>query len=469
MSAVVSQETKKKAENTKKYLEDKFAKMKADRAEERRRRQELEVKMASMNLSTKEKQSMRNDLKKALLQEKRDQSRRIGVSDFESLAVVGKGAFGEVRLVREKKTGELFALKAMVMEAMKMKNQIEHIRAEQNILAEANTSWLVKLQYSFKDDINLYLAMEFMAGGDLMSLLMKEDILSENAVKFYAVEASLAVQCVHDLGYVHRDLKPDNILIDHHGHLKLTDLGLAKKHQTVNTNDPNFMMKKSSSGNSNNNNNIKGSKAKHRARNQLYSTVGTPDYIAPEVLGGEGYGSECDWWSLGVIFFECLVGYPPFYSDQPMDTCRKIMNWKKILKFPEESLSHLSKESIDFVSQLICDRENRLCYGNGTKDMKNHPWLNSFDWDKVRSMKAPYLTTSSIRVGELIDTLSKMKRSDPLFNRHVKELTSNFDDFRHTPLQGGRKVGLSKETDFLGYTYKRKKDTSSGNIGKALS
>ena len=151
MSAVVSQETKKKAENTKKYLEDKFAKMKADRAEERRRRQELEVKMASMNLSTKEKHSMRNDLKKALLQEKRDQSRRIGVSDFESLAIVGKGAFGEVRLVREKKTGELFALKAMVMEAMKMKNQIEHIRAEQNILAEANTSWLVKLQYSFMD------------------------------------------------------------------------------------------------------------------------------------------------------------------------------------------------------------------------------------------------------------------------------------------------------------------------------
>ncbi len=199
MSAVVSQETKKKAENTKKYLEDKFAKMKADRAEERRRRQDLEVRMANMNLSADQKKKMRNDLKQKLLQEKRDQNRRISVADFESLAIVGKGAFGEVRLVREKKSGELYALKAMVMEAMKIKNQIEHIRAEQNILAQANTSWLVKLQYSFKDDINLYLVMEFMAGGDLMSLLMKEDILSENAVKFYAVEASLAVQCVHDL------------------------------------------------------------------------------------------------------------------------------------------------------------------------------------------------------------------------------------------------------------------------------
>eukprot|EP00943_MAST-04B_sp_MAST-4B-sp1_P006890 g6890.t1 len=456
MSAVVSQETLKKAENTKKYLEDKFAQMKAARAEERQRKRDLEVRMASMNLSASEKQKMRNDLKKQLLEEKRDQHRRIGVNDFESLAIVGKGAFGEVRLVREKKTGELFALKAMVMEAMKMKNQIEHIRAEQNILAEANTSWLVKLQYSFKDDINLYLAMEFMAGGDLMSLLMKEDILNENAVQFYAVEASLAVQCVHDLGYVHRDLKPDNILIDHHGHLKLTDLGLAKKHQTVNTNDPNFM-KKTFDTSSSSTSLAKGSQAKHRTRNQLFSTVGTPDYIAPEVLGGEGYGSECDWWSLGVIFFECLVGYPPFYSDQPMDTCRKIMNWKRVLKFPEESLSHLSKESITFVKELICDREDRLCYKNGIEDVKTHPWLKDFKWDSVRSMKAPYLTTSSLRVGELIDELSSMKRSDPLFNRHVKELTSNFDEFRHTPLQGGKRVGLSKETDFLGYTYKRKK------------
>ena len=454
MSAVVSQETKKKAENTKKYLEDKFAKMKADRAEERRRRQDLEVRMANMNLSADQKKKMRNDLKQKLLQEKRDQNRRISVADFESLAIVGKGAFGEVRLVREKKSGELYALKAMVMEAMKIKNQIEHIRAEQNILAQANTSWLVKLQYSFKDDINLYLVMEFMAGGDLMSLLMKEDILSENAVKFYAVEASLAVQCVHDLGYVHRDLKPDNILIDHHGHLKLTDLGLAKKHETAV--ESNFKSTKTDLSDTS----LKKadtSKGKHRSRNQLYSTVGTPDYIAPEVLGGEGYGSECDWWSLGVIFFECLVGYPPFYSEQPMDTCRKIMNWKKVLSFPEESLDHLSKESVDYVLRLICNRENRLCYANGISDMKNHPWLKNFDWDNVRSVKAPYLTTSSMRVGELIDTLSKMKRSDPSFGRHVKELTSNFDEFRHTPLQGGKRVGLSKETDFLGYTYKRRK------------
>ncbi len=133
------------------------------------------------------------------------------------------------------------------------------------------------------------------------------------------------------------------------------------------------------------------------------------------------------------------------------------MNWKKVLSFPEESLDHLSKESVDYVLRLICNRENRLCYANGISDMKNHPWLKNFDWDNVRSIKAPYLTTSSMRVGELIDTLSKMKRSDPSFGRHVKELTSNFDEFRHTPLQGGKRVGLSKETDFLGYTYKRRK------------
>jgi serine/threonine kinase 38 len=460
MSAL-SSETRKKAENTKKYFEDKFASMKASREANRRRTRELEVKMASMNLTEEGKKKMRLELKAKMLQEKKQAQRRLGVQDFDSLAIIGKGAFGEVRLVREKKSGEIYALKSMVMQAMKVKNQIDHVRAEQNILAAANSDWIVKLQYSFKDDVNLYLVMEYMAGGDLMALLIKEDILDESAVQFYAVEACLAVQCVHELGYVHRDLKPDNILIDHHGHLKLTDLGLAKKHHQV-IDDKETFAQYGSAGQDEGSAKQRARKQGHRSRNQLFSTVGTPDYIAPEVLSGEGYGPECDWWSLGVIFYECLLGYPPFYSEQPMNTCRKILKWKRSLQFPDDAVASLSGDSISFVKQLICHRDDRL---SGVAEFKNHRWLASCDWEDIRRTPPPYLTSSAQRVGQLVKTLSTMNREHPSMGKLVQELVENFDKFEHVPLQGGQRVGtLSKETEFLGYTYNRKKESPGGGV-----
>jgi serine/threonine kinase 38 len=455
MSSVVAAGDKK-VENTKRYLEDKFAKMKAQRAEEKRRLKELEEKMAAMGIEEAERTKMRSQLRRAMLREKKEANRRVSVQDFDSLAMIGKGAFGEVRLVRDKHDGGLYALKAMVMHAMKSKNQVEHVKAEQDILAEANSPWLVKLQYSFKDELNLYLVMEFMSGGDLMSLLIKEDVLREDAVQFYAVEACLAVQCVHDLGYVHRDLKPDNILIDHHGHLKLTDLGLAKKHHDM----PSFgAMEKGQPAASADLGDQDFSESKgHRTRVQLFSTVGTPDYIAPEVLAGDGYGAECDWWSLGVIFFECLVGYPPFYADAPMMTCRKIVHWSKYFKFPKEARMGLSKSCMEFVQQLVCDRKVRLGTTAGIKEFQSHPWLAGFDWNNVRSMKAPYITSDSARIMKLAESLSKMEPGDPKFKRYVQEMTKNFDKFEHHQLEGGKRVGVGKETDFLGYTFNRSKE-----------
>jgi serine/threonine kinase 38 len=145
------------------------------------------------------------------------------------LAIIGKGAFGEVRVCRHMNTGEIFAIKKMRKDEMHKKNQVLHVRAEKDVLSEANNKWIVDLIYSFQDDIYLYLVMEYLPGGDLMSLLMKKDILSEEEARFYAAELVLAIESVHILNCIHRDIKPDNVLIGMNGHIKLSDFGLSKK------------------------------------------------------------------------------------------------------------------------------------------------------------------------------------------------------------------------------------------------
>jgi serine/threonine kinase 38 len=150
------------------------------------------------------------------------------VFDFEPVAIIGKGAFGEVRLVRHKQTGELLAMKKMNKSEMVYKNQVQHVRAEKDILSQAKNPWIVDLKVSFQDEKFLYLAMEYLPGGDLMTLLIRKDILSEDESRFYIAESILAIESVHSLNYIHRDLKPDNILLDVRGHVKLTDFGLCK-------------------------------------------------------------------------------------------------------------------------------------------------------------------------------------------------------------------------------------------------
>jgi len=149
------------------------------------------------------------------------------------LAIIGRGAFGEVRVCREKETGEIVAVKKMKKDEMFKKNQIMHVRAEKEILKLSKSRWIVGLRYSFQDDSYLYLVMDYSIGGDFMSLLMKKDILNEEESKFYTAELVLAVEAVHNLNCIHRDIKPDNLLIDRNGHIQLSDFGLSK--QSVNT------------------------------------------------------------------------------------------------------------------------------------------------------------------------------------------------------------------------------------------
>ncbi|KAG2977733.1 hypothetical protein PC118_g12696 [Phytophthora cactorum] len=199
---MISNSTREKAKATKAYLEQKYATMKREREESRERRNTLEQQMAALRLTERKKEQYRQELRSKELQSLRHQRKRLAVGDFQPLAVIGRGAFGEVRLVRKRDSGEIFALKSLEKSAMVLKNQ---------------------------DDHRLYMIMEYLPGGDLMGLLMKEDTLNEATTRFYAAEMVLAIQSVHDLGYIHRDMKPDNVLLDAHGHLKLTDLGLCKK------------------------------------------------------------------------------------------------------------------------------------------------------------------------------------------------------------------------------------------------
>ena len=233
--------------------------------------------------------------------------------------------------------------------------------------------------------------MEFCGGGDLMGLLIKKDILKENATRFYMSELAAAINCVHDLGFVHRDLKPDNVLIANSGHVRLSDFGLAKSFQ--NENDKQLdnwqqyvaTLKKGDiqklqqqqqnnddSKNNDTNENNPNAKNKKRDRKKLYSTVGTPDYIAIEVLYQKGYDKKVDWWSMGVIMFECLVGYAPFHATEPLATCRKIVRYERYFIVPKAVEKKISKAAIDLMKGLVCPQHRRLDY----KKIQNHLFFN---------------------------------------------------------------------------------------------
>jgi serine/threonine protein kinase len=144
------------------------------------------------------------------------------------LTIIGRGAFGEVRLCREKKSGNIYAMKKLKKSEMLRRGQVEHVRAERNLLAEVASHCIVKLYYSFQDTEYLYLIMEYLPGGDIMTLLIREDTLSENMARFYMAQSVLAIESIHKHNYIHRDIKPDNLLLDKNGHMKLSDFGLCK-------------------------------------------------------------------------------------------------------------------------------------------------------------------------------------------------------------------------------------------------
>ncbi|XP_027325712.1 citron Rho-interacting kinase isoform X13 [Anas platyrhynchos] len=283
--------------------------------------------------------------------------------DFEVKSVVGCGHFADVKVVREKATGDVYAMKVMSKESLLAQEHVSFFEEERSILSQNTSPWIPQLQYAFQDKKNLYLVMEYQPGGDLLSLLNRyEDHLDEAMVQFYLAELVLAIHSVHQLGYVHRDIKPENVLIDRIGHIKLVDFGSAAKmtvNKTVNAKLP----------------------------------VGTPDYMAPEVLtglNGDGkasYGPECDWWSLGVIAYEMIYGRSPFTEGTSAKTFNNIMNFQRFLKFPEDV--KVSGEFLDLIQSLLCGQKERLGY----EGLCCHPFFAKIDWNNIRNSPPPFVPT----------------------------------------------------------------------------
>ncbi|KAK1362570.1 Serine/threonine-protein kinase tricorner [Heracleum sosnowskyi] len=437
--------TKQKVAAAKQYIEKHYKEQMKNLQERKERRNMLEKKLADTEATPEEQTNIRKYLEKKETEYMRLQRHKMGAEDFEPLTMIGKGAFGEVRICKEKTTGHVYAMKKLKKSEMLRRGQVEHVKAERNLLAEVDSNCIVKLYCSFQDEENLYLIMEYLPGGDMMTLLMRKDTLTEDEARFYVGETVLAIESIHKHNYIHRDIKPDNLLLDRLGHMKLSDFGLCKPLDCSILQEKDFSVGKNLSGALQSDGRPAAPKRtqqeqlQHWQRNRrmlAYSTVGTPDYIAPEVLLKKGYGMECDWWSLGAIMYEMLVGYPPFYSDEPLTTCRKIVNWRTYLKFPEEA--NLSPEAKDLISKLLCNVERRL----GTKgpyEIKAHPWFAGIEWDKLYQMKAAFIP-------EVNDELD----------------TQNFEKFEEadnqisTVAKAGpwRKMLSSKDVNFMGYTYK---------------
>lgn len=424
-------------------LENKLSQEEETMSEERKNRQ-------LQNLGKKESQFLR--LRRT----------KLSLEDFSTVKVIGKGAFGEVRLVQKKDTGKIYAMKTLLKSEMYKKDQLAHVKAERDVLAGSDSPWVVSLYYSFQDSVNLYLIMEFLPGGDLMTMLIRWQIFTEDITRFYMAECVLAIEAIHRLGFIHRDIKPDNILIDIRGHVKLSDFGLSTGfHKTHDSSYYKKLLEKDAPQNP--------SPQKNSERNSMmvdaihltmtnrqqmqtwrksrrlmaYSTVGTPDYIAPEIFIHQGYGQECDWWSLGAIMFECLIGWPPFCSETPHETYRKIINWQESLVIPDDI--HLSPEAEDLIRSLLTSSDKRLGRHNGANEIKQHPFFRGVDWETIRRVDAPFIP----KLRSITDT--RFFPTDEL--EHVS--TEPSMNSANNGQQSEDEKNINEDLPFIGYTYSR--------------
>ncbi|CAG9536155.1 unnamed protein product [Cercopithifilaria johnstoni] len=273
----------------------------------------------------------------------------VSIAAVESMQTIGMGSFGRVYLARDSNTKKYYyALKKMSIGKIILTRQINHVFSEKKILASLKHPFIVKMYSSKCDGQNLYILFEYLPGGELFSYLRNVQRFPEITARFYACEVLLALEYLHSKNIVYRDLKPENLMLTKIGHLKLTDFGFAK---IIN--------------------------------NKTNTLCGTPEYLAPEVIDGKGYNKAVDWWSLGILIYEMLVGLPPFQEDTLINIYEEIMTGR--IDFPK-NMDFFTKDLIKKLLQL--DPSKRL--GNlegGAKDIKIHKWFNDIIWDDVINMK----------------------------------------------------------------------------------
>lgn len=318
--------------------------------------------------------------------------------DFQILTQVGQGGYGQVYLAKKKDSDEICALKILNKKLLFKLNETNHVLTERDILTTTRSDWLVKLLYAFQDPESLYLAMEFVPGGDFRTLLINTRILKSGHARFYISEMFCAVNALHELGYTHRDLKPENFLIDATGHIKLTDFGLAagtvsneriesmkiRLEEVKNLEFPAFTERSIEDRRKIYHNMWK------TEINYANSMVGSPDYMALEVLEGKKYDFTVDYWSLGCMLFESLVGYTPFSGSSTNETYENLRYWKKTLRRPrtEDRRAAFSDRTWDLITRLIADPINRV---RSFEQVRKMSYFAEINFETLRTSSPPFI------------------------------------------------------------------------------
>ena len=272
------------------------------------------------------------------------------------MKVIGRGSFGKVCLVQYKKTKELYAMKSLKKDVLLDQDQVESTLLEKKILQSLDYPFLVGMVFCFQTEERIYFIMPFVRGGELFQHLRNCRFFPEDKVRFYASIIGLSLEYLHTHGIVYRDIKPENILIDADGYLRLVDFGMAKILQ---------------------------------GDEKATSFCGTPEYLAPEIITGEGHNKAADWWSYGILMYEMFFGIPPFFCDNQEKMYQLIT--KAELRFPKKI--NISDEAKDLLQKLLIkSQDQRLGAKNGFNDIRTHPFFKSFDFDALehKKLEAPF-------------------------------------------------------------------------------
>jgi len=279
-------------------------------------------------------------------------TRPCAIDEFKTIGILGKGAFGKVTLVVSPQ-GDSYALKAIKKNQIVEQGQQQHILTEKRVMEQLDNHFLCNLTATYKDKYRVYFLLELCLGGELFTILRNRRSFDENTAMFYAACVIEGFNYMHEHDIIYRDLKPENLVLDQRGYCKITDFGFAKN-----------------------------------VPDKTFTLCGTPDYLAPEIVTGQGHGKGVDWWTLGILIYEMVASLPPFYADKQMETYRKIVRGK--VKFPR----CMSREVKDIISKLLKTKPTKR-YGvikGGTDLIRTHPWFKKFDWKgcQTQKMTPPY-------------------------------------------------------------------------------
>ncbi|GBE59035.1 AGC kinase [Babesia ovata] len=289
--------------------------------------------------------------------EVRTSASKLQKENFEFVRTLGTGGFGRVLLAIPKGVEgieEPCAVKRQKKYTLIVQKQVDHVISEKKLLASVNHPFIVNMLGTFKDPQYIYIVMECVFGGDFFGYLRSIDRLNSDAAMFYAGQITAIFEYMHSHNIIYRDLKPENLLVGRDGYLKLTDFGFAKVVEM-----------------------------------RTYTLCGTPEYLAPEILLNKGHGKAVDWWTLGILIYEMLVGYPPFYNEDPMGIYKKTLECRPVYpSFYNPDAKELTKKLLTF------DPSKRI--GNlhkGAEDVRTSKWLSPLDFDKLlkKELPAPYV------------------------------------------------------------------------------